>query len=75
MKKAPVNVVMSEAKPPKAKARLAEAGVARHSYSKAARQAAFIKLAHHLPVAEAVSRAKLIPAASSAKFRIVRMPG
>lgn len=75
MKKAIDNAVVNRAKPAKVHARLAKVVSVKRSYSKVARHAAFIRLANHLPVAEAVSRAKLISEVNPAKFRIIRMPG
>lgn len=79
MKRAIANAVENNAKPAKAGARaskhLAKVVEAKPSYSKAARQAAFGKMASHLPVAKAVAKAKLISKVNSAEFRIVRMPG
>jgi len=75
MKKALANAVVDEAKPAKVRAHLAKVIAAHPSHSKAARQAAFSKVASHLPVAKAVSSAKLISDVNSAEFRIVRMPG
>ena len=79
MKRAIANAVENKAKPVKADARgfahLAKVVSAKPSYSKAARQAAFGKMASHLPVAKAVAKAKLISKVNPAEFRIVRMPG
>ena len=79
MKRALANAVENKAKPVKAGARgsahLAKVVAAKPSYSKAARQAAFSKVASHLPAAKAVSQAKLISKVNPAEFRIVRMPG
>jgi hypothetical protein len=79
MKRALANAVENKAKPVKVGARgsahLAKVVAAKPSYSKAARQAAFSKVVSHLPVAKAVSQAKLISKVNPAEFRIVRMPG
>lgn len=79
MKKALANAVENKAKPVKAgalgSAHLAKDVAAKASYSKAARQAAFGKMASHMPAAKAVSQAKLISKVNPAEFRIVRMPG
>ena len=75
MKKANANAVVNKAKPAKARARLAQVVVSKPSYSKSSRQAAFSKVASHLSVVKAVSRAKLIPEVNPDEFRIVRMPG
>lgn len=75
MKKNIANAAVNSAKPAKGRARLAKVEAAKPSYSKPARQAAFSKMASHLSVAKAVSRAKLILEVDPAKFRIVRMPG
>ena len=79
MKRALANAVENKAKPVKAGARgsvhLAKVVAAKPSYSKAARQAAFSKVVSHLPVAKAVSQAKLISKVNPAEVRIVRMPG
>lgn len=45
------------------------------AFSKAARQAAFVKSVAKMPVRVAVSRAKLIANVNPEDFRIVRMPG
>ena len=45
------------------------------AFSKAARQAAFVKSVAKMPVRAAVSRAKLIANVNPEDFRIVRMPG
>lgn len=75
MKKALANAVVDEAKPARVRAHLAKVIAAQPSHSKSARQAASGKVARHLPVAKAVSRAKLISDVNPAEFRIVRMPG
>ena len=79
MIRAIANVIENKAKAVKADARgsvhLAKVVVAKPSYSKAARQAAFGEMASHLPVTKAVSLAKLISKVNPADFRIVRMPG
>ncbi len=79
MKKALANADENNAKPVKAvvrgSAHLAKEEAAKPFYSKAARQVAFSKVASHLPVAKAVSQAKLISKVNPAEFRIVRMPG
>lgn len=75
MKKTLPNAVVDEAKPAKVRAHLAKVIAAQSSHSKSARQSAFSKMASHLPVAKAVSRAKLISDVNPAEFRIVRMPG
>jgi hypothetical protein len=79
MDKALANAVENKAKPVKAgvhgSAHLAKVVPAKLSYCKAARQAAFSKVASHMPVAKAVSQAKLISKVNPAEFRIVRMPG
>lgn len=79
MKKAIANAVENNAKPVKAGARgsahLANVVEAKPAYSKAARQAAFGKMASHMPVAKAVSQAKLISQVDPAEYRIVRMLG
>lgn len=79
MKRAIANAVENKAKPVKTGARgsahLAKVVAAKSSYSKAARQAAFGKMASHMPTAQAVSQAKLISKVNPAEFRIVRMPG
>jgi len=75
MKKALANAVVDEAKPAKVRAHLVKVIAAQSSHSKSARQSAFSKMASHLPVAKAVSRAKLISDVNPAEFRIVRMPG
>lgn len=59
----------------KTRARLAKVIAAKPSYLKSARQAAFAKSVSHMPVAKAMSRARLIPEVNAAEFRIVRMPG
>jgi len=79
MKKAIAHAVENKAKPVKAGARgcvhLAKVVAAKPSFSKAARQAAFGKMASHMPAAKAVSQAKLISKVNPAEFRIIRMPG
>ncbi len=79
MKRELANAVENKAKPVKASAgghaRLVKVVAAKSSYSKAARQAAFSKVASHLPVTKAVSQAKLISKVNPAEFRIIRMPG
>lgn len=79
MKRVHANPVENKANPAKANAlgrvRLAKVVAAKPSYSKSVRQAAFGKVASHLPVAMAVSQAKLISKVNPAEFRIVRMPG
>ncbi len=79
MKKAIDNTVESKVKPVNSGARgsahLAKVVAAKPSYSKAVRQAAFGKMASHMPAAKAVSQAKLISKVNPAEFRIVRMPG
>ncbi|MDP1995723.1 MAG: hypothetical protein Q8J90_00850 [Gallionella sp.] len=75
MKKVIADVVVKRAKPAKVRVRLAKDAVAKPSYSKSARQAAFSKASNHLSVSKAVSRAKLISKVNPDEFRIVRMPG
>lgn len=79
MKRAIANAVAKSAKPEKTGVRdsvhLAKVVAAKPSYSKAARQAAFGKIASHMSAAKAVSQAKLISKVNPAEFRIVRMPG
>ncbi len=75
MKKAPANAIVDNAKPAKGHARLAKVVAAKPSYCKSVRQAAFSKVASHLPASKAVSKAKLFPDVNSGEFRIVRMPG
>lgn len=75
MKKVNANAVVNRAKPAKVRARLAKVVVAKPSYNKSVRQAAFSKAASHLSVVKAVSRAKLIPEVNPEEFRIIRMPG
>ena len=75
MKKAPANAVVNQAKSAKGRARLAKVVAAKPSYNKAVRQVAFSKASSRMPVAKAVSRAKLISKVVPAEFRIVRMPG
>lgn len=79
MKRAIAHAVENKANPEKAgaceSAHLAKVVAAKHSHSKAARQAAFGKMASHMPAAQAVSQAKLISKVNPAEFRIVRMPG
>lgn len=75
MKKALANAAVDDAKPAKVRAHLAKVIAAQPSYSKSARQAAFGKVASHLSVTKAVSRAKLISDVNPAEFRIVHMPG
>jgi hypothetical protein len=79
MKKSIVHAVENKAEPVKAGARrsvhLAKVVSAKPSYSKVARQAAFGKMASHMPAEKAVSQAKLIPKVNPSEFRIVRMPG
>lgn len=64
-----------KAKPAKPRARLAKVIAAKPSYVKSARQAAFAKSVSRMPVAKAVSQARLIPEVNPVEFRIVRMPG
>lgn len=79
MRKALAKVVKGKAKPDEvrllARKRLAKVVVARSSYSKRARQMLFNKAVCSLPVAKAVSQAKLISEVNPADFRIIRMPG
>lgn len=75
MKNALAHAVVNKAKPARVRARLAKVVAAKPSYSKSVRQAAFNKVAGHLSVTKAVSRAKLISEVDPAEFRIVRMPG
>lgn len=75
MKKMLATDAEDDAKSVKVRARLAKVIVAKSSYSKSARQAAFIEAGSHLSVAKAVSSAKLISDVNPAEFRIVRMPG
>lgn len=75
MKNALAKAVVDQAKPAKDRARLAKVVAAKPSYKKSARQAAFSKASSRMPVAKAVSRAKLISKVVPDEFRIVRMPG
>jgi hypothetical protein len=75
MKKALANGAVDDAKPVKVRARLAKVIIAKSSYSKSARQAAFGEAGRHLSVAKAVSSAKLISDVTPAEYRIIRMPG
>lgn len=79
MKKAIAHAVENKKKPVKAGARgsvhLAKVVAAKPSFSKAARQAAFGKMAGNMPAAKSVSQAKLISKVDPAEFRIVHMPG
>ena len=79
MKRVHANAIENKATPVKtgvhSSAHLAKVVAAKPSYSKAARQAAFSKVVSHLPVAKAVSQAKLISKVNPAEFRIIRMPG
>ncbi len=75
MKKALPNDVANKAKPAAKHARLAKVTAAKPSYNKSTRQAALSKTSSHRPVANAVSRAKLIAEVDPGEFRIVHMPG
>ena len=75
MKKALANPDINQPKRASARVRLAKVVVAKHSYSKKARQAAFSKAVSHVSAAKAVARAKLIPSVNPSEFRIIRMPG
>lgn len=79
MKKVIAHAVENKEKPAKAgalgAAHLAKVIEAKPAFSKAARQAAFGKIASHMPAAKAVFQAKLISQVDPDEFRIVRMPG
>jgi hypothetical protein len=74
MKKALTNDVTNKARPAEVHARLAKIVMARTSYNKSTRQAAFRKASGHLSVAKSVSRTKLIAKADPGEFRIVHIP-
>ena len=75
MKNAHANLVEKKTKPAEKRIRHAEALAAKPAHRKVVRQAAFLEVARSLPVAEAVSRARLIPEVNPVDFRIIRMPG
>ena len=75
MKNAHVNPVEKKAKPAEKRIRRAEVLAAKPAHHKMVRQAAFLEVVQYLPVAEAVSRAKLIPKVNPVDFRIIHMPG